>query len=245
MLHGRRVRGGVPKARGGAPQNAALYAQDQWHGGALQRTHSVRGARDHGCQPWRSRDPAGGLQPGLQCSTPAGPEGPIPGVGRPRTPWSCARARQSTLQAAQRPCRLAQSPPGDRKSQGPLASRQDPVKATLLTSGCPASAAPAVSPNPAMMLTTPSGRPASSSSSPRRSAESGVSSATLSTTVQPVVSAGASFQAAISSGKFQGMICPTTPTGSRRVAEKKSEPGAASAEIGIVLPSSFVAQPDM
>src|SRR3712207_6297777 len=61
MLHGRRVRGGVPEARGGASQDAALYPQDQWHGGALQRTHSIRGARDHGCQPWRSRDPAGGF----------------------------------------------------------------------------------------------------------------------------------------------------------------------------------------
>ena len=33
------------------------------------------------------------------------------------------------------------------------------------------------------------------------------------TAVQPVASAGPSFQAAIRSGKFQGMICPTTPTG--------------------------------
>jgi formylmethanofuran dehydrogenase subunit E len=39
----------------------------------------------------------------------------------------------------------------------------------------------------------------------------------LSTTVQPVASAGPSFQAAISSGKFHGMICPTTPIGSRSV----------------------------
>ena len=34
---------------------------------------------------------------------------------------------------------------------------------------------------------------------------------------QPAASAGPSFQAAISSGKFHGMICPTTPTGSLRV----------------------------
>ena len=33
----------------------------------------------------------------------------------------------------------------------------------------------------------------------------------------PAASAGPSFQAAISSGKFHGMICPTTPTGSLRV----------------------------
>jgi len=73
------------------------------------------------------------------------------------------------------------------------------------------------SPNPVTMLTAPAGSPASSISSPSRSAESGVCSAGLSTTVTPAASAGPSFQAAISSGKFHGMICPTTPTGSLRV----------------------------
>ena len=62
--------------------------------------------------------------------------------------------------------------------------------------------------------------------------------------MQPVVSAGASFQAAISSGKFHGMICPTTPIGSGRVVDTYW-PGAARAEIGMYLPSSLVAQPDM
>ena len=42
----------------------------------------------------------------------------------------------------------------------------------------------------------------------------GVCSAGLSTTQLPAAIAGASFQAAISSGKFHGMICPTTPSGS-------------------------------
>ena len=42
---------------------------------------------------------------------------------------------------------------------------------------------------------------------------SGVVSAGFSTTVLPVASAGASFHAAISSGKFHGMIWPATPTG--------------------------------
>ena len=37
------------------------------------------------------------------------------------------------------------------------------------------------------------------------------------TIVLPVASAGASFQANISSGKFHGIICPTTPTGSSLV----------------------------
>ena len=45
------------------------------------------------------------------------------------------------------------------------------------------------------------------------SAVSGVVSAGLSTAVLPVASAGASFQAAISSGKFHGTTWPTTPRG--------------------------------
>jgi hypothetical protein len=40
-----------------------------------------------------------------------------------------------------------------------------------------------------------------------------VVSAGLSTQVFPQASAGASFHAAIKSGKFQGMICPATPRG--------------------------------
>ena len=91
------------------------------------------------------------------------------------------------------------------------------MKATLSTSWCAASAAPAVSPKPVTTFTTPSGTPASAMSSASRSAVSGVCSAGLSTTVLPVASAGPSFHAAISSGKFHGMICPTTPTGSRSV----------------------------
>ena len=91
------------------------------------------------------------------------------------------------------------------------------MKATLSTSLWAASAAPAVSPKPVTTFTTPSGTPASATRPARRSAVSGVCSAGLSITVLPVVSAGPSFHAAISSGKFHGMICAQTPTGSRRV----------------------------
>ena len=42
----------------------------------------------------------------------------------------------------------------------------------------------------------------------------GVGLAGFSTTVFPAASAGASFHAAISSGKLNGMIWPTTPSGS-------------------------------
>ena len=59
----------------------------------------------------------------------------------------------------------------------------------------------------------PGGSPASTQISAKASAVSGVYSAGFSTTVLPQASAGATFQASISSGKFQGMICPHTPTG--------------------------------
>ena len=64
------------------------------------------------------------------------------------------------------------------------------------------------------MFKTPAGRPASMHSSPRRSALSGVCSAGLRIAVQPQASTGESFHDAISSGKFHGVICPTTPIGS-------------------------------
>ena len=75
----------------------------------------------------------------------------------------------------------------------------DPVKATLSTSGQSTSAAPVV-PSPVSTLSVPSGNPASSASSPSRSAVSGVCSAGFRTIEQPAASAGATFQIAISSG---------------------------------------------
>ena len=48
------------------------------------------------------------------------------------------------------------------------------------------------------------------------SALSGVKEAGLSTTQLPAASAGATFHTAIRKGKFQGMIWPQTPIGSRR-----------------------------
>ena len=61
------------------------------------------------------------------------------------------------------------------------------------------------------------GIPASRQISASTIAVIGVALAGFSTTVFPVASAGASFQAAISSGKFQGTICAQTPNGSRVV----------------------------
>ena len=106
----------------------------------------------------------------------------------------------------------------------------EPVKAILATSGCSTRRWPHSRPGPATTLTTPSGSPASSASSAKRSAVSGVSSAGLSTTVLPAASAGPIFHEAIVSGKFHGVMSPTTPSGSRTV---KPTPPAT----GIVSPS--------
>ena len=88
-----------------------------------------------------------------------------------------------------------------------------PVKAILRIRLEEASGLPASAPNPLTTLSTPSGR-MSAISSISSMIEAGVCSAGLSTTALPAASAGASFQVAISSGKFQGMIWPTTPSGS-------------------------------
>src|ERR1700685_2933136 len=100
--------------------------------------------------------------------------------------------------------------------------RCEPVNATLSTSGCEASAAPAVSPKPGTTFTTPGGTPASRHNSARRSGDSGAFSAGVSTTVQPVASAGPIFQIDAESGPFHGMMAPTTPTGSFNVKEMYS-----------------------
>ena len=75
-----------------------------------------------------------------------------------------------------------------------------PVKAILRTFGCATSGAPAPGPSPVTMFTTPGGNPTASKSSASFRMLRGVCSAGLSTTVQPAASAGAIFQAAMSSG---------------------------------------------
>ena len=89
----------------------------------------------------------------------------------------------------------------------------DPVKAILSRPGDRTSVAP-TAPSPGRIETTPSGSSASWQISASSSAVSGVVSAGLRIAVLPQASAGASFHAAISSGKFHGTICPTTPSGS-------------------------------
>ena len=88
-----------------------------------------------------------------------------------------------------------------------------PVKAILRIRLDEASGLPASTPKPLTTLSTPGGS-RSAISSISSMIDAGVCSAGLSTTALPAASAGASFQVAIRIGKFQGMIWPTTPSGS-------------------------------
>ncbi len=92
-----------------------------------------------------------------------------------------------------------------------LPTSVEPVNATLSTSE--ATRAAPVSPAPVSTLTVPGGSSAAWITSARSSAVSGVVSAGFRTVVLPVARAGASFHAAISIGKFQGITCPATPIG--------------------------------
>ena len=98
-----------------------------------------------------------------------------------------------------------------------LPTSVEPVKQTLRTAGCVTKRSPTIEPFPGMTVKTPSGKPASRPSSPRRIAVNGVSSAGLRTTVLPAASAGPRPQPAIGIGKFHGTMMPTTPSGSWNV----------------------------
>mmetsp|Transcript_27102 Transcript_27102/g.48884 ORF Transcript_27102/g.48884 Transcript_27102/m.48884 type:complete len:247 (-) Transcript_27102:502-1242(-) len=76
----------------------------------------------------------------------------------------------------------------------------EPVKATLWTPGCRASAAPTVGPKPETRLKTPLGSPVSAHSCANRRALSGVFSEDLRMKVFPQARAGATFHASVSRG---------------------------------------------
>ena len=114
----------------------------------------------------------------------------------------------------------------------------EPVNATLSTPGWRTSARPTAGPLPVMTLKTPSGMPASVTSLASSSAVTGVWSDGLTTIVQPVASAGASFQVSSSSGEFHGTTAATTPTGTRCVNATKF-----GLSDGIDSPASLSAQP--
>ena len=88
-----------------------------------------------------------------------------------------------------------------------------PVNAILRMRLLEASGLPASTPKPLTMLTTPAGSRSPMSSKSTRM-ETGVCSAGFRTTALPAARAGASFHTAMRIGKFHGMICPTTPSGS-------------------------------
>ena len=113
----------------------------------------------------------------------------------------------------------------------PRPTSVEPVKAILATSGCSSRRRPQTLPGPATTFSTPSGNPASNAIFSSSIAVSGVSSAGFKTMQLPAASAGATFQEAIVSGKFQGTIKPTTPRGSRKVMSTPPP-------TGIVCPSS-------
>src|SRR5580692_9562500 len=96
-----------------------------------------------------------------------------------------------------------------------LPTADEPVKETARTDGCSVSGAPASGPNPATMLITPFGTPASVNARTRLKVESGVSCAGLITQVLPQTSAGNNFHEGIAIGKFHGVIIPQMPMGWR------------------------------
>jgi hypothetical protein len=93
----------------------------------------------------------------------------------------------------------------------------DPVNATLSTPLCAASDSPVDRSQPVTTLSTPAGRPASCSTCANATVEAGECSEGLTTQVFPAASSGASLKVSSSSGEFQGVMAPTTPSGSRRV----------------------------
>src|SRR2546421_4907383 len=92
-------------------------------------------------------------------------------------------------------------------------------------------------PRPGITLSTPAGSPASFAYSANFRSESDVFDAGLITTALPQASAGAIFHTASISGKFHGVIAPTTPTGSRNVYVN------ALSATGIVSPVTLPLQP--
>ncbi len=92
-----------------------------------------------------------------------------------------------------------------------------PVNAILSMPGCSTIIWPTFEPGPVTTFSTPGGSPTSSAMSASARAVNGVWLAGLITTVLPAASAGATFHAVSSSGKFHGTIAATTPIGSRSV----------------------------
>ena len=103
----------------------------------------------------------------------------------------------------------------------------EPVKEIAAMSGWATIARPTTEPGPMTRLKMPGGQPSSWMMRASRCAVPGTISAGFSRTALPKASAGASFQAGIAAGKFQGVIRPMTPIGSR--VTSMSTPGRTEA----------------
>ena len=92
----------------------------------------------------------------------------------------------------------------------------EPVNETMSTRGSFVMSSPIPFCEEVMTFTTPGGRSVfSRRNRPSRRLHQGVTGAPLSTTVQPAASAQPTFFRLSSWGKFQAVMAPTTPTGSR------------------------------
>ena len=105
------------------------------------------------------------------------------------------------------------------------------MKPTKRTAGCSHKTLPIADELPVMILNTPFGTPAFSANTASASADSGVSLAGLSTTVQPAASAGDTLRVIIEFGKFHGVIAPQTPIGCLIASSR-----ASARCVGIVSP---------
>jgi len=93
----------------------------------------------------------------------------------------------------------------------------DPVNVTPRMEGWQTSSCPRSAPLPVTRFRTPLGRLAASNTSTILTAVQGVRAAGLKTTVLPKARAGAIFHKGMATGKFQGVMAATTPSGTRVV----------------------------
>jgi len=107
-----------------------------------------------------------------------------------------------------------------------LPTTVEPVKLTLRSRSSPISASLTAGEEVVVtMLSTPAGRPASSSVAASRSMVSGVDSAGLTTIVQPAAIAGPILRVPMASGKFQGVMNRHGPTGFFSVSSREPPAG--------------------
>ena len=122
--------------------------------------------------------------------------------------FSAARSRSASAKTTNGACppssRLACLPDSAQRAASIRPTSREPVKDTWRTSGALRKTSPIGSGSPQTRLSTPGGKPASAKTSNSSTADSGVCSAGLSTTVLPAATAGASLRVIIALGKFHG-----------------------------------------